>query len=272
MSQSVRFGLPETVIASDDHRPDGGGDAAQLAAAHRCRCWSSAPLLIVAVRRYLKRAPKGYITEGGTYSLINSTLTETVEGARTVEALGLQRRRIELGRRRHRRVRAGRALHDDAAQHPVRAASASCTTLPLVLVLMLGGWGYVNGWVTLGQITAATLYVQALVEPLDRLIRMLDRLQVGIASTSRLLGIAAVPQDREPGDARPAGNRLVGAGPAVRVPRRPRRAARRRPRPAAGRAAGDRRAERLGQVDPGPAAVAGSTGRGPGRSRSAGSS
>ena len=52
--------------------------------------------------------------------------------------------------------------------------------------------------------------MQALVEPLDRLIRNLDRLQVGIASTTRLLGIAAVPQDREPGDELPAGNQLVG--------------------------------------------------------------
>ena len=43
----------------------------------------------MAAARYLQRAPKGYITEGGTYSRINTTLTETVEGARTVEALGL---------------------------------------------------------------------------------------------------------------------------------------------------------------------------------------
>src|SRR6187549_3593345 len=78
------------------------------------------------------------------------------------------------------------------------------------MVLVLGAIGYTNSWVSLGQVTAATLYVQALVEPLDRLIRNVDRLQVGIASTSRLLGIASVPQDREPGDRRPVGNRLVG--------------------------------------------------------------
>ncbi|HEX8510523.1 MAG TPA: ABC transporter ATP-binding protein, partial [Propionibacteriaceae bacterium] len=78
------------------------------------------------------------------------------------------------------------------------------------MVLLLGGYGYIRGWVSLGQITAATLYVQALVEPLARLIRNVDRLQVGIASTTRLLGIAAVEQDREPGTALPHGNRLVG--------------------------------------------------------------
>ena len=45
-----------------------------------------------AVRTYLRRAPKAYITEGATYSRINTTLTETVEGSRTVEASGSRRR------------------------------------------------------------------------------------------------------------------------------------------------------------------------------------
>ena len=39
--------------------------------------------------------------------------------------------------------------------------------------------------------------------------RRLDRLQVGAASTSRLLGIAEVPPDREPGDRLPDGVELV---------------------------------------------------------------
>jgi ABC-type multidrug transport system fused ATPase/permease subunit len=52
--------------------------------------------------------------------------------------------------------------------------------------------------------------VQALREPLQRLIRNLDQLQVGIASTARLLGVAEVPQDREAGDALPVGNLLLG--------------------------------------------------------------
>ena len=47
----------------------------------------TSPLLIIAARRYLKRAPKGYITEGGTYSQINS-IHRNRRGARTVEALG----------------------------------------------------------------------------------------------------------------------------------------------------------------------------------------
>ena len=67
-----------------------------------------------------------------------------------------------------------------------------------------------RGWVTLGQITAAVLYAEALTGPLDRLVGEIDRLQVGVASTSRLLGIAQVPPDRVPGDRRPDGPDLVG--------------------------------------------------------------
>jgi len=208
MSESVRYGVPEAVV---------GAVTAVLTVAALVynSPFLSLPLLVTlpvlyaGVRRYLQRAPKGYITEGGTYSDINTTLTETVEGARTVEALGLQRARVDL------------SDLDMAASGQAERYTMSLRNLlfavidiaynsPLVLVLMLGAAGYTQGWVTLGQITAATLYLQLLTEPLDRLIRNVDRLQVGIASTTRLLGIAAVPQDREEGDELPLGNQIVG--------------------------------------------------------------
>jgi ABC-type multidrug transport system fused ATPase/permease subunit len=208
MSMSVRFGLPESVIA---------GMTTLLTVVAMLlnsplltlSLLVTAPLLIFAARRYVKRAPKGYITEGGTYSQINSTFTETVEGARTVEALGLQRNRIEQGDE-DIAVSAQAERYTMTLRNLLFIVIGFAYDTPLPMVLILGGIGYANGWVSLGQVTAATLYVQALVEPLDRLIRNVDRLQVGIASTSRLLGIAAVPQDREPGDELPAGNRLVG--------------------------------------------------------------
>jgi ABC-type multidrug transport system fused ATPase/permease subunit len=208
MSMSVRFGLPESVIA--------GMTTLLTVVAMLLNSplltlplLVTAPLLIFAARRYVKRAPKGYITEGGTYSQINSTFTETVEGARTVEALGLQRNRIEQGDQ-DIAVSAQAERYTMTLRNLLFMVIGFAYDTPLPMVLILGGIGYANGWVSLGQVTAATLYVQALVEPLDRLIRNIDRLQVGIASTSRLLGIAAVPQDREPGDELPMGNQLVG--------------------------------------------------------------
>jgi ABC-type multidrug transport system fused ATPase/permease subunit len=208
MSMSVRFGLPESVIA--------GMTTLLTVVAMLLNSplltlplLVTAPLLIIAARRYVKRAPKGYITEGGTYSQINSTFTETVEGVRTVEALGLQRNRIQRGDE-DIAVSAQAERYTMTLRNLLFIVIGFAYDTPLVMVLILGAIGYVNGWVTLGQVTAATLYVQALVEPLDRLIRNVDRLQVGIASTCRLLGIAAVPQDREPGDELPVGIQLVG--------------------------------------------------------------
>jgi ABC-type multidrug transport system fused ATPase/permease subunit len=206
MSESVRYGLPEAVIA--------GMTAALTVVAMLLNSvllsvplLITTPLVVVAGWRYIARASKGYITEGGTYSEINSTLTETVEGARTIEALGLQAKRIERGD-------ADVAVASQAERYTMALRNILFGLLglaydtPLVILVLIGGWGYLNGWVTLGQITAATLYLQALVDPLERLVRNLDRLQIGIASTTRLLGIAAVPQDREPGDKLPADTRV----------------------------------------------------------------
>jgi ABC-type multidrug transport system fused ATPase/permease subunit len=208
MSESVRYGLPEAVI--------GAVTTLLTVAAMMYNSMLltlpllvSTPLLYLAVRRYLKRAPKGYITEGGTYSDINTTLTETVEGARTVEALGLQQKRLQVGD--DDLAAASQAERYTMALRNLLFAMISIAyDTPLVFVLLFGGIGYANSWVTLGQITAAALYVQLLVEPLDRLIRNVDRLQVGVASTCRLLGIAEVPQDRDTGDELPLGNKIVG--------------------------------------------------------------
>lgn len=45
--------------------------------------------------------------------------------------------------------------------------------------------------------TTATLYVQMLIDPVDRIVSILDELQLGAAALARLLGVAQVPDDRE---------------------------------------------------------------------------
>jgi ABC-type multidrug transport system fused ATPase/permease subunit len=62
--------------------------------------------------------------------------------------------------------------------------------------------------VSLGDVTAATLYVQALIDPVDRLLMWLDELQVGGAALARLLGVAKVPDDRTPTGREPAHERI----------------------------------------------------------------
>ncbi len=209
MSESVRWGLPDAVIA--------GVTTLLTAGAMLFNSWLltvplliTTPILVARVRSYLRRAGKGYITEGGGYSAINTTLTETVEGARSVEALGLGEIRIGSGDD-DLAVTGQAERYTMGLRNILFSVLFACFDTPLVMVLIIGAVGYENDLVTLGQITTAVLYVQQLVEPLDRLIRNVDRLQVGVASTSRLLGIAEVRPDREPGTARPIGKELVGA-------------------------------------------------------------
>ena len=166
-------------------------------------------LMWFAWRRYIRVAPPGYIKEGATYAQINSTLTETVEGARTVEAFGLRKQRI--------------AQTDEDLEAASQAERLTMTLrnelflltgfgawVPMAILVVLAAWGYSNSWVTLGQITIAVLYLQQITEPFGFLLWTMNQLQIGIASTSRLLGIAEVPPDRESTDEKPADHHLVG--------------------------------------------------------------
>ncbi len=170
-------------------------------------CVLGVPPLVAGLRWYLARAKDGYLRESASYSQINATLTETVEGARTVEALGTADERI-------------RSMDDDIRE----SYRAECYTLhlrtvffpsmeisyllPTVATLLFGGWLYTRGQVSLGDVTAATLYVQMLIDPVDRVVSILDELQLGAASLARLLGVAQVPDDRVATGATPAGEEL----------------------------------------------------------------
>ncbi len=80
--------------------------------------------------------------------------------------------------------------------------------IPTVPTLVLGGWLYAGGSASLAEVTAATLYVQMLIDPVDRLVSILDELQMGAASLARLLGVAQVPDDREVSGAEPVDEKL----------------------------------------------------------------
>jgi ABC-type multidrug transport system fused ATPase/permease subunit len=208
MSRSVQFGLPQAIIS-------GLTVGLSVIAMLLNSVVLAVPSLVLIgasgfqVRRYLQRAPKGYITEGSTYSRINTTLTETVEGARTVEALALSDLRVGAGDD-DIAVSAQAERYTMTLRNLLFCVIDICFNSPRVVTLLVGAWGHSRGWVSLGQITAALLYVESLSGPLDRLVGEMDRLQVGVASTSRLLGIAQVPEDRVAGTERPDGPHLVG--------------------------------------------------------------
>ncbi|MGD9962071.1 ABC transporter ATP-binding protein [Nocardioides sp.] len=203
---SVRWALPEWVIAVVTA-------VLTFAAALFVGWWVLVPCLlglpplVIGLRWYLARAKEGYLRESASYSRINATLTESVEGARTIEALGLEQERIA-------------AIDSDvAASYAAERYTLFLRTvffpsmevsylLPTVGTLLFGGWLYTQGSVSLGEVTAATLYVQMLIDPVDRIVSILDELQLGAASLARLLGVAQVPDDRRVSGAEPEGEHL----------------------------------------------------------------
>jgi ABC-type multidrug transport system fused ATPase/permease subunit len=210
LSHTVRFAVPETLIAAVTTFFVIGA-LVLVSPLLALPCLIAVPVLWVGTRWYLRRAPAGYLRENAAYSDITDGISETVEGSRTTEALRQQARR--------------RARTDDDIR---RSYAAERYTLflrtvffpvaeigyiaPVVATLLIGGWFYIAGWVTLGQVTAATLYVQQLIDPLDRLLSWLDELQVGGASMARLLGVAQLPDDRRPSTVQPADERLAARG------------------------------------------------------------
>jgi len=208
VAEVVRFAVPETLIATVTV-------ALTVAAAVAVSPWMALPSCLVVVpllwastRWYLRRAPAGYLREMAAWSRLTGGVAETVEGGRTVEALGLQQRRI-------RRT-------DDDIREQYRAerytlflrtvwfpAIEGAYLIPVATAVVAGGLLHARGLATVGQVTTVALYMRQLVDPLDVVLSWLDHLQVGATAFARLLGVAHVPADRESTAARPVDERLV---------------------------------------------------------------
>jgi ABC-type multidrug transport system fused ATPase/permease subunit len=194
LARTVRFAVPETLIAAVT-------TVVTLIAivlvspVLALACLVAVPVLAVSTRWYLRRAPQGYLAEREAYSAITAGVTETAEGARTVDALRLAEIRIAAGDAdvagAYRAER--RTLFLRTVWFPTVDLAY---VLPIAASLVLGGVLYAHGSVSLGQVTAVTLYVQQLIDPVDSLISWLDELQVGGTSLARLIGVAHVPPDR----------------------------------------------------------------------------
>jgi ABC-type multidrug transport system fused ATPase/permease subunit len=206
MERTVRFAVPETLIA-----------AVTTVLTVVAAVWVSPPAalaclagvlpLVVGTRWYLRRAPAGYLWERAAYATIAGTVGETVDGGRTIEALGL---REEFVRR-----------FDDDLEDALRAEKRTlylrtvwfptaefAYVLPVAAALAWGGWLVSAGHASIGEVTAIALYVVQLADPVDRLISWLDEIQVGATSFARLVGIATVEPDRTATDETPEDDRL----------------------------------------------------------------
>ncbi|MEV5767577.1 ABC transporter ATP-binding protein [Micromonospora sp. NPDC052213] len=204
LSRTVRFAVPETLIAV----VTGCFIVGALLLVNpllAVPCLVAVPLLWAGTRWYLRRAPDGYLRENAAYSDITDGISETVEGSRTTEAL-----RQEARRRARTDADIRRSYAAERYTLRLRTVFFPVTEIgyvvPVVATLIIGGWFHLKGWVSLGEVTAATLYVQQLIDPVDRLLSWLDELQVGGASLARLLGVADADADAPTTSPAPSGS------------------------------------------------------------------
>ncbi len=157
----------------------------------------AAPLLISVNVWYQRRIPALMQAMLDRWADLTTSVHETAEGARTVEALGLTERRVTgahddldrsiLGERRMR-----------ALQLRWLPSLEISYVLPLAVMLLLGLLAYSRGWAGLGEITTMLLYMQAMANPLNSALFWLEDLQVAAAAARRILGIREVAVEETP--------------------------------------------------------------------------
>jgi ABC-type multidrug transport system fused ATPase/permease subunit len=194
LSRTVRFAMPEwlvaivqavlTLVAMTIVSP-----VATIASL------VSLPILFFSTRYYLHYATPGYRRERMSYATMSGSVSETAEGARTVDA-------HRLGRRQGRRIEGNirESFYSEMYTLLMRMVwfptIESAFALAVATTLGWSGWLALHHDITIGAATTVTLYVVQINDPIDRIVSWLDELQVGQTSLARLVGVSVVRDDR----------------------------------------------------------------------------
>jgi ABC-type multidrug transport system fused ATPase/permease subunit len=207
VAQTVRFGVPRILVATVTA-------VLTVVAAFLVNplvaiaMFAGAPILIVTTRWYLKRSGPGYQRQLASYATLGGSISETVDGVRTIEALSLapaQRSKIDAALK-ERKDSEWYTLWLRSWFFPSTDISF---LLPVVVVLAWGAYLVSTGNASVGAVTAVALYAMQLVAPIDELISWLDEIQVGTTALSRIIGVGDVPPDRTPSGEKPADEHVV---------------------------------------------------------------
>ncbi|WP_405775501.1 ABC transporter ATP-binding protein [Streptomyces sp. NBC_00859] len=164
-----------------------------------------------AARWYLRRARVAYLAEGTANSALAEQLAATAAGARTVEALGLQQRRITACRTEIERCRSARARTLFLRSVLFPAVDISYV-IPVAGVLLIGGVLHGHGSMSLGAVVASALYLRQLSQPLDTILQQMERVQSSNASFARVEGVGLAARTPPAASPAPADDRIEAAG------------------------------------------------------------
>lgn len=156
------------------------------------------PPLILAFRWYFARATPAFHKLQARQADLTSTVNETIDGARTVEAMSWQERRRSLTARDIDAVW-------DATRATMRLRSVLfpvldfSVLLPSLTTLLLGGLLASTGAVGLAEVTTIVLLMQMATTPAVDICLALEEVQRGSVSLARLIGIEAGPASTSAG-------------------------------------------------------------------------
>ncbi|MGN5732848.1 ABC transporter ATP-binding protein [Arthrobacter psychrochitiniphilus] len=207
VSHTVRFGVPQVLVSVATIVLTAAA-AVLTSPILAVALLVGVPLLVPVTRWYLKRATPGYLLERESYAGLNGAVTETIEGARTVDALS-------LGANRRHRIDAAlrncfeREKYTLGLRTVLFPAAEFSFWLPVAAVLLWGGWLASQGQVSTGMVATVALYALQLIDPVDTLIMWIDEIQVGASSLARIVGIRNVAPDRTATDAVPTDEQIL---------------------------------------------------------------
>jgi ABC-type multidrug transport system fused ATPase/permease subunit len=151
----------------------------------------SIPIVAAGTRWYLRRARSAYQEEMAAYARVNGDIQESVAAGRTIEAFRLGPRRI-VQTNGHIKEWISWERTTLGLRTVFFGASEISYIIPLVLTILLGGLLHIDGHLSIGAVTAAALYAQQLINPVDTLLAWMDEVQVASASLARVLGVHEV--------------------------------------------------------------------------------
>ncbi|THV30898.1 ABC transporter ATP-binding protein [Glycomyces paridis] len=161
--------------------------------------------LMLAARRYLRRASGAFVEQRAALSEAAETLSASGAGSQTVAALALQRRRRDLGYRRGEQV-FGTFARVVVLQSEFFMVLLWLNRIQVALVLLVSGLWYFEGGLTVGAAAAAATIAVRISNPTNAVMTHLGEFQQGAAALARIEGVGLV--ESAPREAVPSGSDL----------------------------------------------------------------
>jgi len=162
--------------------------------------WACFVPLFFLIRRFQTLVGKAYTQVRARVGDLLSAISESVVGAETIRAYGVEERttaRVDAAVEAHRRA----AIV--AQQRSVYAFTAGqgVSGLTTAVVVVVGTWLAVHGRVSVGELTAFLFLVQLFTMPVMQATEILNELQNAVAGWRRVIGVIGTTADvADPGD------------------------------------------------------------------------